>query len=49
MKKPIETTVGALPWKKTLLRLKQFQNASAPMLVTLPGIVTLVGLQYENA
>ena len=34
----------------TLVRLPQFQNASSPMLVTLPGIVTLVRLvQSSNA
>jgi len=36
--------VGALPVKKTSVKLVQSANANPAMLVTLPGIVTLVRL-----
>jgi hypothetical protein len=46
----VESAVGALPVKKTLVRLSQAENASSSMVVTLPGIVTLVRLvQSWNA
>ena len=42
--------VGALPRNTAFASFEQSMNAAAPMLVTLPGIVTLVKLsQEENA
>ncbi len=41
---PIE---GAFPQKYALAKLRQFLNASSPMLVTLLGMITLVKPSQE--